>query len=612
MGTRATAEPALLAAPQGAGGRLRARVGEHRAAVGTLTVLAAAVYSVFALAQYYTFRTTSYDLVIFDEGVRSYAHFRPGISIIKGLHNGFGPNFSILGDHWSPILASLAPLYWIYGSPQTLLVAQAVLFALAIPPLWLFTRRAFGGGPKAIAAAYLVAVAYALSWPIASALAFDFHEVAFAPVLTAVALERLQAGRLRSALIALAALLLVKEDMGIFVAGIGIYLAVARPRVVRRQLLVAAALIVAGLADTFIATYVLIPAFGGRSDYYWAYTALGRDVPQAAWHLITHPGSLRLLITPRVKLDTMLWLFGAFCFLSLRSPLALATVPLLLERMLANLMPNWWVTSFQYNAYLVVVLVCAAVDGAARLDRALLARRHLAERELGAAAEPARPDADARTAVARADGAAASPAGPPAATSAEGSPGSAADHTRAAPPDAAPGAPVAPAPRTARAPAGRGPWTVALVCAAAMCAVAVCLVPRFAFGPALHPSFYRQTARTKAAAAADAVVPNGVTVAAPNYLGPQLSARDTVLLWDGDGSTPPLGAPWVVANTKQLQFTFTSVLEQKQRVALLERSGYKVVLRRDGYVVLHRPGPPTGTASSGSAAGAGGSKEAAG
>ena len=105
-------------------------------------------------------------------------------------------------------------------------MAQAVLFALAIPPLWVFTRRAFGGGGKATAAAYLVSVAYALSWPIASALAFDFHEVAFAPVLTAVALERLQAGRLRTALIALGALLLVKEDMGLLVAGIGVYLAV--------------------------------------------------------------------------------------------------------------------------------------------------------------------------------------------------------------------------------------------------------------------------------------------------------------------------------------------------------------------------------------------------
>ena len=370
MGIRATTDSAQPSVRPGAGSVAGRH--PHLVAVAMLTAVAAVGYSVFALVRNYNFQTSSYDLVIFDEAVRSYAHFGPGISIIKGVHNGFGPHFSILGDHWSPILASLAPLYWIDSSPQVLLIAQAVLFALAIPPLWLFTRRAFGGGSKATIAAYLVAVTYGLSWPIASALAFDFHEVAFAPVLTAVALERLQAGRLRTALIALAALLLVKEDMGLFVAGIGVYLAVARPRQVPRQLLVGLALVAVGLADTFLATYVLIPAFGGHSNYYWAYTALGNNVPQAIGHLITHPASWKLLVTPRIKLETTLWLFGAFCFLSLRSPLALAVLPLLLERMLANLFPYWWVTSYQYNAYLVVVLLCAAVDGAARLDRDLL------------------------------------------------------------------------------------------------------------------------------------------------------------------------------------------------------------------------------------------------
>jgi uncharacterized membrane protein len=521
MGIRTTKESAQLAARQAPGERAAGRQPAHGVAVGVLTFLVAAAYSGFALALYHTFVTSSYDLVIFDQAVRSYAHFQPGISVIKGVHNGFGPHFSILGDHWSPILAALAPLYWVYNGPQALLLAQAVLFALAIPPLWVFTRRAFGGGNKATVAAYLVSVAYALSWPIASALAFDFHEVAFVPVLTVVALERLQAGRLRTALIALAALLLVKEDMGLFVAGIGLYLAVSRPRVVNRQVLVGSGLMVAGVAATFIATYVLIPAMGGRSGYYWAYSDLGSSVPQVLGHLIAHPGSLRQLVTPRVKLYTVLWLFGAFCFLPLRSPMTLAAIPLLLERMLANIFPGWWGTSLQYNAFLVMLLACAAVDGAARLDRSSLARRLKAG----------------------------------------------------------------------------GNWNVALGCAAAMCAVAVVLVPHFAFGPALHPSFYHRDAHARAAAAADAVVPAGVTVAAVDNLGPQLSSRDTVLLWDGDGSTPPLGAPWVVANTAKLQFTFRSVREQRQRVALLERSGYKVVFQRLGYIVLHRGGPvTTGTA----------------
>ena len=91
----------------------------------------------------------------------------------------------------------------------------------------------------------------------------------------------------------------------------------------------------------------------------------------------------------------------------------------------------------------------------------------------------------------------------------------------------------------------------------------------------------------KAAAAADAVVPDGVTVSAVNYLGPQLSARDTVLWWMAGGGT---AAPWVVADIGTPQFTFKSVTGQEQHVALLEHSGYRVVFRRDGYIVPHRGG----------------------
>jgi uncharacterized membrane protein len=570
MGFRLTTDRATGAPQQTAGEPLPPRRMLHPLMVGLLTLLVAAGYSAFALARFHTFQTASYDLVIFDQAVRSYAHLHPGISIMKGVHNGFGPDFSVLGDHWSPILAVLAPLYWVSNSPANLLVAQAVLFALAIPPLWIFTRRAFGGGRKATAAAYLVSVAYALSWPIASALAFDFHEVAFAPVLTAVALERIQAGRLRTALLALAGLLLVKEDMGFLVAGIGVYLILSRPRTLPKQWLVGAALIVAGVADGLIATYVLIPAMGGRADYYWAYQALGSNGPQAIAHILAHPASsLQLAITPRVKLDTMLWLLAAFCFLSLRSPLVLATIPLLAERMLDTKFPNWWVTGFQYNAYLVIVLAMAAVDGAARLDRDWLrVRQRIAARRAPADAAAAG-DVPADAALAG---------------------GAPADGTGGAGGDRAP-AGAAPAASRARARAG---GTVALGCAVAMAAMAVALVPRFAFGPALHPSFYHRTRLMNAAAAADARVPSGVTVQAPGNLGPQLSARDTVLLFDGDGETPRF-SPWIVADVRRQVFTFHSVQAQRQRVALLERHGYQVVFRRAGYVVLHRGAPGGGT-----------------
>ena len=68
---------------------------------------------------------------------------------------------------------------------------------------------------------------------------------------------------------------------------------------------------------------------------------------------------------------------------------------------------------------------------------------------------------------------------------------------------------------------------------------------------------------------------------------PQPSARDTVLLWDSDDSSP-LRPPWVVADVAKREFTFASRGQQIRRVALLKRGGYQIVFSRDGYLVLHR------------------------
>jgi uncharacterized membrane protein len=557
----------------------------HLVGVGVVTAIIAAIYAVYSLTLYYTFKTSAYDLTIFDQAVRSYAHFHLGISPLKGVHNGFGPNFSVLGDHFSPIIAVLAPLYWIHNSPSTLLVAQAVLLALAIPSLWLFTRRAFGGGRKATIAAYCVAVAYGLSWPLIAAVAFDFHEAAFAPVLTAVAIERFQAGRLRTALIALVGLLLVKEDMGFFVAGLGVWLVLSRERMVPRQYLVALGMIVVGVIWTVGATYLLIPAFGGRGDYYWAYSNLGKNVPDVIKHIITHPrSSLLTVFEPARKLHTIRDLLAPFLFLPLLSPIVVAIIPLILERMLGNKFPNWWGTTFQYNSYLVVALVCAAVDGAARLDRwvswswASVAARF---RGTPAGASPA-----ATTATA------------PAAPDEDQADENQADRAAGVPADASvPADAGVPAGAGAPAAVGAGraapaPWVtgkLSLAFAAAMVVAAVAFIPLTPLKLAFHASFYQRNAQENAAAAADARVPSGVSVQATQFLAPQLAERDYVLLWDGDGRHPPLLPQYVVASLTQRQFTFCNRTAQFDSVRQYEHEGYTVIFQRSGYLVLRRP-----------------------
>jgi uncharacterized membrane protein len=463
---------------------------------------AAFVYGLYGITALRTFRIGTYDLVIFDQAVRSYAHFRNGISPAKGIQDGFSANFSVLGDHWSPIIAVLAPLYWIAGEPATLEVAQGVLFALAIPPLWLFARRLSGYG--GVAAAYLACAAYALSWPIAEATAVGFHEVAFVPVLTAVFFERLLAGRTRTAILAAGLLLLVKEDTGLLVAGLGLVLLVygrITPLPPGTRRLLGLGLIAGGIAATWVATFVLRPTFGGRASYYWSYWALGPDPAQATQHALSNPlFALRLLGTPSVKLSTMAWLAGALLFLPLLSPLTLAVLPLLLERMLASSQSNWWVTGFQYNAFLIMVLVCAALDGALRVTR-----------------------------VFRSD----------------------------------------------------GRWFTGLT--GALCVAAVALVPVFAFGAMLRPSFYVRDAGMRAQAAAVSLVPSGVTVDAADMLGPALSGRDTVLLWGPSAHT----AAWVVGQT-WYTFPWPGKASQLASIAALRKAGWRLVFARDGYLVLHR------------------------
>ncbi len=70
--------------------------------------------------------------------------------------------------------------------------------------------------------------------------------------------------------------------------------------------------------------------------------------------------------SPWVKTQTMLYLFAPLAFLPLRSRYALVALPLLAERFF-NSRDLLWTTHYHYNAMPWVVLMLAAIDGAARL-----------------------------------------------------------------------------------------------------------------------------------------------------------------------------------------------------------------------------------------------------
>jgi hypothetical protein len=116
-------------------------------------------------------------------------------------------------------------------------------------------------------------------------------------------------------------------------------------------------------------------------------------------------------------------------------------------------------------------------------------------------------------------------------------------------------------------------------------------VPKFSLGAALHHDFYVHSKKNAAAERAIALVPVGVTVQAPNRVGPHLSGRDTVLLWDGNGHTP-IFTPWIIGSDFGRNFGWTSKEQEKERIDLLLKHGYVIVAQEGEYIVMHAPNAP--------------------
>jgi len=218
------------------------------------------LYTVLSTVRFWRYDTHTWDIAIFEAAIRQYARLNAPIVDIKG------PGFNLLGDHWHPIIASLAPIYRLFPSPYTLLVAQAALVAISIVPI---TRAATGRlGERAGLA---VGLAYGAAWGLQRAVDFEWHEIAFAVPILAFVMERLLTERWRAAAFWALPLLLVKEEFGLTVAALGAYLCW------RRQWRVGGCLIALGLAATPLLVFVVMPTINGGQYEYWHKLGAGAE-----------------------------------------------------------------------------------------------------------------------------------------------------------------------------------------------------------------------------------------------------------------------------------------------------------------------------------------------
>lgn len=327
-----------------------------------LVVTAAFAYSLFSLLRHWHFGSAGHDLGIVDQAIWHYSRFEVPATTIR-----LEPTPNLLGDHFSPILAVLAPLYWVFPDAGTLLVAQGVLFALSIFPVFLFTRNRLGSLPG-----YCFAAAYALFWGIQYAVAFDFHEIAFAVPLVAFAIYFMDSRRWVSYFACISLLLLVKEDMAILVAFFGLCL------LMQRQLKQGIASLFLGMLWFVLVIKVFIPSCSppnGGFGYWDYYGQFGTDSTSIIKTMLRNPlRVVRVLLSPQQKLETGFAMFSPFALLAFFSPLIILTIPIILERFLST-NTLWWGQQFHHTATLSPIIAMASADGLYRLAKRVGARK---------------------------------------------------------------------------------------------------------------------------------------------------------------------------------------------------------------------------------------------
>ena len=308
----------------------------------------AGLYATISVARFERLGTRSFDLGIFEQAIRHYAHLQAPIVDIEGA----GHNF--LGDHWNPAIAVFAPFYRLFPTPVTLLVGQAVVIALAVVPMTRGGMRHLGRWPGVA-----VGLAFGMSYGIQAAVDFDVHEVALAVPLLAFALEAFLAGRWTGVVAWAAPLVLVKEDLGLTVAAIGLVLVLMGAR--RWGFGLAGF----GLVSFALTMTVLIPHFNaeGRSGFSRLAAQPGSGTPL---HRILDLTLDVATLGPRAT--TVLLLLVVTAFLGLRSPLMILVLPTLAWRFVST-NQNFWGQWFHYDLVLMPIVFAALLDGVVRARR---------------------------------------------------------------------------------------------------------------------------------------------------------------------------------------------------------------------------------------------------
>ena len=209
-------------------------------------VVCAARIAYITCMRYLTYSAPNYDFGIFCQMF----HYmkETGLPMVTCERDALLSHFAV---HISPIYYVLLPFYYIFPSPLTLQIGQAVVLASGVIPVLLLAKK-FKLSPKASCAVVLI---YALFPAISTGCFYDIHENCFLAPLLLWLFYFFEKEKWLPMYISALLVLAVKEDAAMYVILFALFVILSKKKYFHGTLLAAGALAYFGIALYILANY---------------------------------------------------------------------------------------------------------------------------------------------------------------------------------------------------------------------------------------------------------------------------------------------------------------------------------------------------------------------
>lgn len=311
----------------------------------------AAYFSLVDVLRHLNLQTSQFDMGNMDQVLWNTIHgnFFQMTSPINAVHELRS------AVHSDFLLLAYVPFYALWPDPRTMMIVQTLAVATGALPLFWFARRIVSEKAAAV-----FAIAYLLYPSLQWSIIFDVHAVVLATPLLLWAWWAAHARRWWVYGACLLAALLAKEEVGVTVALIGLYLAWRqRPR------WIGFTTAVVGLATTIFMLGFVIPHSRHAPGHFALpfYSDYGSSLGQITGDVLLHPWRVLPKLFSMDSLGYYTILLWPFAFLPLIGlPIILLAAPEVAVNLLSSYLGQHTIY-YQYTAVITPIILLAAVYG---------------------------------------------------------------------------------------------------------------------------------------------------------------------------------------------------------------------------------------------------------